>query len=179
MEGRIMPKKAVAIGSFLAQEVIERRIYLIRGKKVMLDRDLSSLYEVSTSYMNRSVKRHLERFPNDFMFELSKNEVKNLKCQFGTSSWGGTRKRPRAFTDYGILMLSSVVNSPRAIHVNIQIMRTFSRLREMLLSHKNLEKRLEELEKRYDDQFKVVFDAIRELLATPEKPKRQIGFHAK
>ena len=174
-----MPKNAISVHSFVSNEIIERRIYLIRGKKVMLDRDLASLYGVSTGYLNRAVKRHLDRFPADFMFQLGKKEFENLICQIGTSSWGGTRKSPRAFTDYGILMLSSVVNSSRAIHVNIQIMRTFSRLRKLIATHRDLQKKIEEMEKKYDSQFKVVFDTIREFLKIPEKPKRQIGFHAK
>ena len=146
----------------------------------MFDRDLASLYGVTTSYLNRQVKRHLNRFPSDFMFQLNTKEFKNLMCQFGTSSWGGTRKKPRAFTDYGILMLSSVLDSERAVRVNIQIMRTFTRLRELLLRHRNLEKKIEEMEKKYDVQFKVVFDAVREILEPRNaKPKKPIGFHIK
>lgn len=174
-----MPKNTpIPVVTLISNETIERKIYFIRGKKVMLDRDLALLYGVTTGYLNRAVKRHLDRFPSDFMFELTKNEYENLICQIGISSWGGTRKNPRAFTDYGILMLSSVLSSPRAVYVNIQIMRTFARLRDLLASHKDLQKKIDEMEKKYDSQFKVVFDTIREFLKTPEKPKRQIGFHA-
>ena len=169
----------IAVTTFLSHEIIERKIYVIRGKKVMFDRDLSALYGVSTSYLNRQVKRHLDRFPSDFMFQLSQKEFKNLMCHFGTSSWGGSRKKPRAFSDYGILMLSSVLNSPRAIHVNIQIMRAFMRLREFILTHKDLQKKMEDMEKRYDAQFKSVFDTIREIIAPKIKPKKPIGFHVK
>ena len=171
--------KPIAVSTFLSNEVIERKIYVLRGKKMMFDRDLASLYAVSTSYLNRQVKRHLDRFPADFMIQLDEQEFKNLMCQIGTSSWGGARKRPRAFTDYGILMLSSVLNSPRAISVNIQIMRTFTRLRELIATHKDLQRKIEEMEKKYDSQFKVVFDAIREILNPPIKSKKPIGFHVK
>lgn len=132
------------------------------------------------SYLNRQVKRHTNRFPSDFMFQLNGSEFKNLMCQFGTSSWGGTRKTPRAFTDYGILMLSSALNSERAIQVNIQIMRTFKKLREIALHHRDLQKKIEVMEKKYDTQFKVVFDAIREILEPKNvKTKKPIGFHTK
>ncbi len=146
----------------------------------MFDRDLAALYEVSTSYLNRQVRRNIDRFPDDFMFQLTPKEFKNLICQFGTSSWGGVRKRPLAFSDYGILMLSSVLNSKRAIHVNIQIMRIFKDLRDFLHSHKNLQKKIEDMEKRYDSQFKIVFDAIREILEPKvTRSKKPIGFHVK
>lgn len=170
----------IEVSTFLAHETIERKIYYLRGMKIMFDRDLANLYGVTTSYLNRQVKRHADRFPSDFMFELNSMEFKNLICQFGTSSWGGTRKRPRAFTDYGILMLSSALNSKRAIQVNIQIMRTFKKLREVVLHHKDLQKKIEAMERKYDSQFKVVFDAIREILEPKNpKPKKSIGFHAK
>ena len=170
---------SVQVSSFLSHEVIERKIYIIRGKKVMFDKDLAALYDVSTSYLNRQIKRNIDRFPSDFMFQLDEKEFKNLICQFGTSSWGGTRKSPRVFTDYGILMLSSVLNSKRAIQVNIQIVRTFAKLREFILSHKDLQKKIEALEEKYDNQFKNVFQAIKEL-EEPIKQKRTrtIGFHS-
>ena len=172
--------RSIEVSTFLSNEIIERKIYLIRGKKVMFDRDLAALYEVSTGYLNRQVKRHLDRFPADFMFQLTPKEFKNLIFQFGTSSWGGARKRPRVFTEHGILMLSSVLNSKRAIQVNIQIMRTFTKIREFVLSHKNLQRKIEELEKRYDAQFRVVFETIRELEEPiRHKKMKQIGFHAK
>mgnify|MGYP001580599545 FL=1 len=128
--------------------------------------------------LNRAVKRNLERFPDDFMFRLSKEEFKNLKFHFGTSSWGGQRYLPYVFTENGVAMLSSVLNSKRAVQVNIQIMRTFTKLREMLLTHKDLRQKIEEIEKKYDYQFKVVFEAIKQLLEPPQKSKKKIGFLA-
>ncbi len=157
-------------------EIIESKILLIRGRKVMLDKDLAMLYGVETKALNRAVKRNIERFPDDFMFQLIKEEFDNLRFHFGTSSWGGQRYLPYAFTENGVAMLSSVLNSQRAIQVNIQIMRTFTRLREILLSHKDLQKKIEDMEKRYDQQFKIVFDAIKQLLIPPEPKKRKIGF---
>lgn len=142
----------------------------------MLDKDLADLYRVITSYLNRQVTRNIDRFPTDFMFILSKKEFENLKCQFGTSSWGGTRKVPRVFTEQGVAMLSSVLRSKRSIKVNIEIMRTFVKLREMLASNAQLSRKLNALEKKYDSQFKVVFDAIRGLMAPPAAKKKQIGF---
>jgi hypothetical protein len=160
-------------------ETIERKIYLIRGQKIMLDSDLAELYGVETKALKRAVKRNIDRFPGDFMFTLTSEEFTNLRYQIGTSSWGGGRYLPYAFTENGIAMLSGVLNSKRAIAVNIQIMRTFTKLRELLLTHKDLKHRLDELEKRYDTQFKVVFDAIRQLMASPEPKKKKIGFIAR
>lgn len=165
--------------SLVPIEVIEKKILLINGRKVMLDKDLAVLYGVSTGNLNKAVNRNKERFPEDFMVELSLEEFNNLKFHFGTSSWGGTRKPPRAFTEQGIPMLSSVLNSKRAIQVNIEIMRAFVKLREMISSHKDLVKKLAELEKKYDGQFQIVFEAIRQLIEQPEKPKRKIGFIAR
>ena len=144
----------------------------------MLDRDLAELYGVETKYLTRQVRRNIERFPDEFLLTLTQHEVANLKRQFGTSSWGGTRKPPFAFTEHGILMLSSVLNSKRAIQVNVQIMKTFIKLRGLLTSHKKLKEQIEEMEKKYDYQFKVVFKAIKELLVPhpPQKPKPPIGF---
>ncbi len=157
-------------------EKIERRILLLRGEKVILDRDLAALYGVSTRDLNKAVSRNLDRFPVDFMLQLTREEFDNLKFQFGTSSWGGTRKFPKAFTEQGVAMLSSVLRSRRAVQVNIEIMRAFVRLRRLLASHKDLARKLDNLERKYDAQFKVVFDAIRELM-TPVPPKpRRIGF---
>ncbi|MBU0567533.1 ORF6N domain-containing protein [bacterium] len=156
-------------------ERIESKILLIRGQKVMLDRDLAELYEVLTKNLNKAVKRNIARFPEDFMFQLTKEEFTNLKFQNGTSSWGGTRKLPYAFTEHGILMLSSVLNSKRAILVNVQIMRTFTKLRRMLASNEDLRRKIEAMEKKYDTQFKVVFDAIKSLIAPPAK-EIKIGF---
>lgn len=160
----------------IPQEIIENKILLMRGRKIMLDRDLASLYGVKTAQLTRQVRRNIERFPSDFMFQLTKEEFVNLKCHFGTSSWGGTRKLPYAFTENGVSMLSSVLNSKRAIQVNIQIMRTFTKIRELLTTHKELRQKIEEVEKKYDYQFKIVFDAIKQLLETPKKSTRQIGF---
>ncbi len=165
--------------NLVPEEIIESKILLIRGKKVMLDRDLAALYGVTTGNLNRAVRRNWDRFPEDFMFQLTNQEVKNLIFQFGTSRWGGTRKLPFAFTENGVAMLSSILNSKQAIQVNIQIMRTFSRLREILGTHEELRQKLEDMEKKYDSQFKVVFDALRALMAPPVKTKRKIGFDLK
>ncbi len=160
----------------IPQEIIENKILLIRGRKVMLDRDLAMLYSVETFNLNKAVKRNIDRFPEDFMFQLNNEEFKNLIFHFGISSWGGTRKLPYAFTENGVAMLSSVLNSKRAVQVNIQIMRTFTKLREIILSHKELQRKIEDMEKKYDHQFKIVFDAIKQLLAPPEVKKKKIGF---
>lgn len=146
----------------------------------MLDSDLAALYQVETKYLTRAVKRNADRFPADFMFQLSKDEFDDLKCHFGTSSgWGGRRYPPYAFTEQGVAMLSSVLRSRRAIQVNVEIMRAFVRLRQMIASHADLARKLDALEKKYDAQFKVVFDAIRQLMAPPAAKRRAIGFHAK
>lgn len=158
---------------------IERRIYLLRGQKVMLDRDLAEMYGVSTKRLNEQVKRNPKRFPADFMFQLNKKELADWRSRIATSNPGakmGIRRLPYAFTEQGVAMLSSVLNSERAILVNVQIMRTFVRLRQMLTSNKELAHRLNKLEKKYDSQFRVVFDAIRELMAPSESPRKAIGF---
>ena len=143
----------------------------------MLDADLADLYGVETKALNRAVRRNVGRFPDDFMFQLTFDEAENLKCQFGTSRWGGRRYQPYAFTEQGVAMLSSVLRSERAVRVNIEIMRAFVQLRQMLASHADLARKLVALEKKYDAQFKIVFDAIRELMTPPEPPrKRRIGF---
>ena len=160
----------------------ERRILSIRQQRVMLDHDLAELYGVATGALNRAVKRNADRFPADFMFQLTADEVDNLKCQIGISrQWGGRRRSlPYAFTEQGVAMLSSVLNSHRAVQVNIAIMRAFVRLREMLLTNAELARKLTELERKYDSQFKVVFDAIRQLMAPPaESSRKEIGFHVK
>ena len=165
-----MPKnKRVSIVTYLSHETIERKIYLIRGKKVMLARDLAELYGVETKLLQRSVKRNLDRFPDDFAFLLTNKEVTDLRCQFGTSSWGGQRYLPYVFTEHGILMLSSVLNAPKAAQVNIQIMRLFVKQREILNTQKDLKIRLDELEKKYDQQFQVVFKAVKAIL--DDRPK--------
>ena len=163
--------------SIVPVERIERAILMVRSQKVILDADLAELYAVETKVLVQAVKRNLERFPQDFMFQLSQEEFALLRSQSVTSSdWGGRRYPPYAFTEQGVAMLSSVLRSPRAIQVNIQIMRAFIRLRQMLASHEDLARKLDALEKKYDAQFKVVFDAIRQLTAPPEPKRRQIGF---
>ena len=152
-------------------------ILQLRGQKVMTDPDLAALYGVETKALKRAVKRNITRFPDDFMFVLDNKELTDLRCQIGTSSsWGGLRYPPMAFTEQGVAMLSSVLNSERAIAVNIAIMRTFSRLRHILSSHADLARKLEALEKKYDKQFRVVFDALREMMKPPEPPQKKIGF---
>jgi len=166
------PDKAV-----VSLDRIERTILRVRGHNVMLDTDLAELYMVETKALVRAVKRNSERFPDDFMFQLSPKEFESLRSRIGTSrSWGGRRYRPYAFTEQGVAMLSSVLRSPRAVMVNIEIMRAFVRLRRMLESHADLAKKLDELEKKYDSQFKVVFQAIRELMAPPTASRKRIGF---
>ncbi len=157
-------------------ETISSQIHLVRGVKVMLDRDLAGLYGVETKALKQAVRRNIERFPEDFMFELTKQEFQNLRSQLVTSSWGGTRYPPMAFTEQGVAMLSSVLRSDRAIQVNVQIMRTFNKMREMIAGHEELRKRIEDLEKKYDEQFEIVFEAIKELLFQDEKGPRKIGF---
>ncbi len=152
------------------------KIHVIRGQKVILDRDLADLYEVDTKQLKRQARRNARRFPDDFMFELTYDEIENLRCQLGTSSWGGSRYLPMAFTEQGVAMLSSVLNSERAIQVNIQIMRAFTRLRKMISSHEDLRKKIEAMEEKYDGQFRVVFEAIKELLDIKTKPGGKIGF---
>jgi hypothetical protein len=156
--------------------LIERTILVIRGQKVMLDSDLADLYQVPVKRFNEQVARNRDRFPEDFMFQLSVEEHVNLRSQFATSSWGGRRYPPYAFTEQGVAMLSSVLKSPRAVQVNIEIMRAFVRLREMLQTNKDLARKLDALETKYDSQFKVVFQAIRELMTPRPKPRKQIGF---
>lgn len=161
-------------------ERIEKSIYLIRDQKVMLDADLARIYGVPTKSLNLAVKRNNKRFPKDFMFRLSPKEFEGLRFHFETSKKrGGRRYIPHAFTEYGVAMLSSVLNSERAILVNIEIMRTFGRLRHILATHKDLAHKLVELEKKYDHQFKVVFDAIRQLMTPSPSSTRKIGFAIK
>jgi len=165
--------------ALLPVELIESKIYMVRGHKVMLDSDLAELYQVETRALIQGVKRKLGRFPADFMFQLSNQEDAALRSQIVTLKKGRGQHRkylPYVFTEQGVSMLSSVLNSERAIEVNIAIMRTFVKLREMIASHKDLAKRLDELEKKYDVQFRTVFDAIRQLMASPETKKRKIGF---
>jgi hypothetical protein len=158
---------------------IERRILLLRGEKVMLDRELAELYGVKTKALNQAVKRNIERFPADFMFQLSNEEAGQIsRSQIVTLESGKNLKyRPYAFTEQGVAMLSSVLRSDRAIQVNLAIMRTFVQLRQILSSHADLARKLAALEGKYDKQFRVVFDAIRALMSEKKKPKREIGFH--
>lgn len=165
------------MSELISTEVIAVKILFIRGKSVILDRDLAELYEVDTRQLTRQVRRNIDRFPEDFMFQLTKEEFENLMCQIGTSSWGGTRKMPYAFTEQGVAMLSGVLHSKRAIQVNIQIMRAFIQLKRMLLTNANLKRKIEEIENKYDKQFAIVFQAIKQLLEPPPaKPKPKIGF---
>ncbi len=167
--------------SLVPVDRIESSILLLRDQKVILDHDLAMLYGVETKMLVRAVKRNLDRFPDDFMFQLSSEEIARLRCQFGTSNVrlgrGGRRYAPYAFTEEGVAMLSSVLHSPRAVAVNVEIMRAFVRLRRMLASNAELACKLDALEQKYDSQFKVVFDAIRELMTPVSKPRREMGFH--
>jgi hypothetical protein len=165
-----------ATGSSLAGR-IEQCIFLIRGEKIMLDQDLAALYGVETRALVQAVKRNTERFPDDFMFQLSDDEFGNLRSQIVTSSWGGRRTPPYAFTEQGVAMLSSVLHSDRAVQVNVEIIRAFVRLRRLLASHAELARKVAALEQKYDRRFRIVFEAIREIMAPKELPKqRQIGF---
>ncbi|MES2920531.1 MAG: ORF6N domain-containing protein [Verrucomicrobiota bacterium] len=167
-----MPKDTLAIQA-------EQRILILREQKVMLDLHLAELYGVETRTHKQAVRRNPERFPDDFMFELTAEEVSNLRSQTVIpSSHGGSRYGNLAFTEQGVAMLSSVLRSTRAVEVNIAIMRAFVRLRQMLATHKELAAKLEEMEKKYDGQFRLVFDAIRQLMAPTAKPKGEVGFHA-
>lgn len=163
-------------------EIVEQKIFLVRSHKVMLDRDLAELYGVETRVLNQAVRRNIERFPEDFMVSLTREEIMRISQTVISSSPAVPdtlkySKNVMAFTEYGIAMLSSVLNSSKAIQVNIQIMRTFGKLREMISSNKVLSSRLNDLEKKYDSQFKLVFDAIRQLMTPPDPPKKQkIGF---
>lgn len=208
-----MPKQKSKTMAIIPDERIVGKIYYLRGKKVMFDRDLAELYGVTTGNLNKAARRNIKRFPADFMFQLNKQEADiflrfhfgtldmenlkfqngisssrsqfvtsykntNLKSQIVTSSWGGRRKLPYVFTEQGVAMLSSVLSSDRAIQVNIQIMRTFTKLREMLMTHKELREKIEKMERKYDQRFKVVFDVIKRFLKTDPKNSdtRVVGF---
>ena len=164
--------------SIVPMERVEQAIYLIRGQKVMLDRDLAALYDVETRVLNQAVKRNEKRFPADFMFELTREEIQNLS-QFVISSTFKHTPRVLVFTEQGVAMLSGILKSDRAVEVNIAIMRTFVKLRRMLESNTELSKRLDDLESKYDEQFRMVFEAIRELMIPPEPKKNPIGFHVR
>jgi len=162
--------------SLVPAERIERSILLLRGEKVILDSEIAELYGVETRTLIQAMKRNLDRFPPDFMFQLTPEEIDNLRSQSVISSWGGRRHLPYAFTEQGVAMLSSVLRSQQAVRVNIEIMRAFVRLRQVMSSQADLIRRLDELEERYDGQFKAVFDALRRLMTPPEAPNRRIGF---
>lgn len=177
------------MNNLIPVELIENKIYIIRGQKVMLASDLAKLYCVPTKRLNEQVKRNSERFPLDFMFRLNLKEaqsiekhhrISDLRSQFATSKWGGSRYRPYVFTEQGVAMLSSVLNSKRAIQVNIAIMRTFVKLRQILSSNKELAQKLKDLEQKYekhDIEIQSVFEAIRQLMLPKEKPSKKFGFH--
>ena len=161
----------------IPDEIVMNKIFLIRGAKVMLDNDLAELYGVSTGNLNKAVKRNIDRFPGDFMFQLTKEEFDNLIFQIGTSSWGGTRKLPSAFTEQGVAMLSSVLHSKRAIMVNIQIIRVFTRLRNLLETHSNILHKLEQIEKKdieQDQQIMLIFEYLRQLEQTRQQQEEQV-----
>ena len=159
-------------------EIIASKIYLIRGQKVMLDRDLAELYGVQTRVLKQAVRRNIDRFPSDFMFELTNEEFSDWRSQFVTSKGDkkGLRYNPMVFTEQGVAMLSSVLKSDRAIQVNIQIVRTFTKLRSMLATHEELKQKIEDMEKRYDENFQIVFEAIKQLFDDEEGPKPKIGY---
>lgn len=161
----------------LPTEIIENRIYVFRGQKVMLDRDLARLYGVTTTRFNESVRRNISRFPEEFAFQLTREEFANLISQIATSSWGGVRKEPIAFTEHGIAMLSSILKSEKAIAVNIQIIKAFIYLRDAAIEHSDLRLRVDFLERQYDEQFKIVFDALHQTIDDASK-KTAIGFKA-
>jgi hypothetical protein len=165
----------------ISAEIVATKILLVRGRKVMLDRDLAMLYEVKTFNLNKAVKRNIDRFPEDFMFQMTKEECENLIFQNGRSSWGGRRHLPYVFTEQGVAMLSGILHSKRAIQVNIAIMRAFVKLRELLLTHKELAQKLEELERKYqlhETDIQVIFEAIKKLLEPPpEPPKPRFGIN--
>jgi hypothetical protein len=163
----------------ITDEVITSKIYLIRMVKVMLDEDLAELYQVQTKRLKESVKRNLNRFPPDFMFQLTTEEFENLRSQIATSSWGGSRYPPMAFTEQGVAMLSGILNSDIAINVNIQIIRIFTRMRQMLITNKDILLKLEQLESKvgkHDEDIQLIFKYLKQLLNPPQPPRRKIGF---
>ena len=166
----------------IPEEVVMNKIFILRGQKVMLDKDLAKLYGLTTGNFNKAVNRNIKRFPKDFMFLLSKQEFDDLIFQFGTSSWGGTRKLPSAFTEQGVAMLSGVLNSDRAIAVHIQIIRVFAKMREMFMSNNEILLKMERQEKKifsHDDKIKLIFKYLKQLINQKEKPLTQIGFKRK
>lgn len=175
-----MPKSAKM--PIIPDELVINKIYLIRGQKVMLDSDLSTLYQVETRRLNEQVNRNKERFPEDFMFQLTGDEYDNLISQIATSSWGGRRKLPYVFTEQGVAMLSSILNSPTAISVNIQIIRIFTKMRALLMTHKDILLQLEKMEKKmgsHDEQIALIFGYLKKLLTPLQPPRHRIGFRRK
>ena len=175
-----MVKKELQL--LVMEQKILNRIYVVRGEKIMLDRDLAELYNVETRILNQSIKRNIKRFPKDFMFQLSEKEFKNLMSQNVTSSWGGTRKMPYVFTEQGVAMLAGVLNSEIAIQVNIRIIRIFTKLREAMLTHKDILIKLEQLEKQVvqnSEEIQMIFATMKELLNPPQPPRPRIGFRRK
>ncbi|RNI39143.1 ORF6N domain-containing protein [Hanamia caeni] len=173
-----MPKSSLPVPA-VSEETIVEKIYIIRGQKVMLDRDLAEMYGVEVKRLNQAVKRNISRFPDDFMFQLSQDEFKNLKSQFVTSSWGGIRKLPYAFTEQGVAMLSSVLNSETAIQVNIQIIRLFTKMKQLIIDNKDLWMKIEKIEQhllKNDEEIKTVFAYLKKLLMQENKPRNPIGF---
>ncbi len=160
----------------LRESDIASLIYIIRGEKVMLDADIARLYNAETRILKQAVRRNLPRFPDDFMFELNNQEFGILRSQFVTSSWGGVRYLPMAFTEQGVAMLSSVLRSETAVQVNIAILRIFVKLRQLIQGHKDLYEKIEKLEQKYDDQFKIVFTALRQMLRENNEPRQKVGF---
>ena len=173
--------KTLSTPSIVEHQILNK-IYFIRGEKVMLDRDLAELYGVLTKNLNKAVNRNLTRFPSDFMFQLTTEEFQNLKFQIGTSSWGGTRKLPYTFTEQGVSMLSSVRNSERAILVNIQIIRVYTKMRKFLSTNKDILLKLEQLERKtdsHDENIKLIFEYIKQLVQEKAEPRKEIGFKIK
>jgi len=173
-----MPKSSLPVPA-VSEETIVEKIFIIRGQKVMLDRDLAEMYGVEVKRLNEAVKRNITRFPDDFMFQISKVEWQNLKSQIATSSWGGIRKLPYAFTEQGVAMLSSVLNSETAIQVNIQIIRLFTKMKQLILDNKDLWMKIEKIEQhllKNDEEIKTVFAYLKKLLIQENKPRNPIGF---
>ncbi len=165
----------------LSDEKVISKIFILRGKKVMLDKDLAELYGIETKQLKRQVRRNIGRFPGDFIIELTNKELEILRSQIGTSSWGGARYVPMLFTELGVAMLSSILNSKTAIEVNIQIMRVFTRMRELTLTHKDILLKLEQLEKKsnkHDEEIQLIFSYLKKLLNPPQPPRRRIGYKA-
>ena len=173
-----MPKSNLPV-LLISEEIILQKILLMRGQKVMLDRDLADMYGVEVKRLNEAVKRNANRFPEDFMFQLAQNEWRDLKSHFATSSWGGARKAPHAFTEQGVAMLSSVLNSETAIQVNIQIIRLFTKMKQLVLDNKDLWSKIEKIEQQLvknDEELKTVFAYLKKLLVQDNKPRNPIGF---